>query len=183
MDMFSCYKRLYALKHGDWLLRTLLKEIWGMPLPSLTCQKVKTSERQMVIATSRKLAVFSECVAAFCTAQELRWRFIGASCLHLPNISQVVPTLGAFNSDCGQCSKLLLFFAYNRHELLRFVLYNLCDLWLDFLARWSLSVAALWTSKYYRRLFASFSLFGRKARAAFRAKFHSFLLRCPFVFP
>jgi hypothetical protein len=83
--------------------------------------------------STAELAVFSECVAAFRAAQELSGRFVCASCLHLPNVSQIVPAFWAFNSDCWQRPQLLFFFAYNRHELLRLVLDDLGHLWLNLL--------------------------------------------------
>lgn len=133
-------------------------------------------------AKFRCLAVFSECIFAFCAPQKLRRRFISSTCLNLPHVSQIIAALRALNPHSWQSAKLLLLFTYDSHKLLRIMLNNLRNLVYCLLAGSLLSIPTLWTDKSNTFL-PSFPLLRHKARTTFRTKFHTSLHRCPVVFP
>ncbi len=100
------------------------------------------------------LAVFPECVAAFCASQKLSRRLVGTSRLHLPYICSVISTFRAFDPDRGKSPKLLFLFADNSYKLLGTMLDNLSHFRrLDNLARFFF-VSVLWADKNKRRLFS-----------------------------
>lgn len=80
------------------------------------------------------LGVFSECVAALGTAQELRRRFIGPTGLYQPDVGSVVAASGALYLYGWHRVELLFLSADYCNHLLRVVLdeFSIEDSWFGF---------------------------------------------------
>lgn len=79
-----------------------------------------------IVHTGRSwgLAVFSEGIVAFCTAQELCRGLVSSASLYLPDISSVIIATRTFKSHCWECAKFLFLFTDNGYKLLGVVLNN-----------------------------------------------------------
>ena len=108
-------------------------------------------------------------MSTFCATEELGWRFVATSCLHLPNINQHVPTFGTLH-PYGWHGIYFVVFSDDCNLLLQVMFYDFAaSFWFRLLICILLDVCTFTANERNFR----FRLFGNETRTAIRTKLHN----------